>query len=973
MPVFLLIEIENLTLIWKERREAMPAVLLRLNELASPQIERFGGKIIKHRGDAIFAAFEAGNPLAASLAIQEAAVREKWGGAGDVRVRMAVHAGPAEKWGEDYFGPTVARAARILDIAWGGQTLVTPEAMSECLVPERGTFQDLGVHYLKDLNEPQRVYGFLHPDIPSREFPPLRSATNSLVNLPGQMTPFIGREKELEDIRKLLSDPYCRLLTLLGPGGIGKTRLAIQAAAEQARGFLHGVHFVDLAPLDSPGLIVSAVAQSLRFLFYGQVDPKSQLLDYLREKNLLIVLDNFEHLMEGVLLVTELLISAPGVKIIVTSRERLGVEGEWLFEIAGLEIPPGDGSDAEACGAFRLFVDMARRVSPGFSPGEEEASRILNICRLLYGMPLGIELAASWTRSLSCEEIEREISLSLNFLETPLRDAPERHRSLRAAFNHSWNLLSEYEKSALKKICVFKGGFLADAAHAVAGAALQILFLLADKSLLQASPQGRYEVHPMLSQFVEEQWEGAETEKERIEDLHSAYYAEFLRSREAPLKGGKQTETLAEIDAERENVRSAWTRLVEKKNSEMLMKALYPYFLFFRMQSRLHEGEETLGKAADALQGDPLAAHRLMACRARLCNLLGRFAKAKELLEECILFFGKEESNADLAFCRAALGSVLFSIGEDKRAGELLGLAAEFYRETGNRFEEALALNNLGNVMYNFGEYEKAASLEKESLSVCRAIGDKFGMSRAINAQGMAMTTSGKYAEANRLFEEGLELAEEIGDRRAMMIATILIGETAFFLGQYEKARSFLEDSMSLAVEIGDALVKAGSLQNLGLVFNAMGRNEQALSFLEESLKVYREDESGWGIATCLSRTASVAYEAGDRGRARRYFRESLEMAMEMRATPLIVEIFALAAPLLTAEGENETAKELIAIVFANPASSGYGKDAAVRFCAKNGFPVQEPMKTTEAGSPPSHIEAANRLLKLLDDRNVRN
>ncbi|MGH8631367.1 MAG: ATP-binding protein, partial [Burkholderiales bacterium] len=359
-------------------------------------------------------------------------------------------------------------------------------------------------------------------------------------NLPTPPTPLIGRERELAEMARLLGDPQCRLLTLAGPGGIGKTRLAIEAADHQREAFADGAHFVSLAPIRSAEFIVPAIADAIGFAFYGAEDPKAQLLNYLSGKAPLLVLDNLEHLLEGVALLAEILERGPAVKLLATSRERLNLHGEWVLDIQGLPFPDEAGSaEVEGYSAVALFVQTARRAHVDFVLAAEERPAVARICRLVEGMPLGIELAAAWVRTLSCREIAQEIERNLadprqgmDFLAASMRDVPERHRSIRAAFDHSWNLLSAEEQQVMRQLSVFRGGFRREAAEQVAGATLPLLSALVDKSLLRRTEAGRFDLHELVRQYAAAQLQADPQDEFVTCERFSHYYAVWLQRQE---------------------------------------------------------------------------------------------------------------------------------------------------------------------------------------------------------------------------------------------------------------------------------------------------------------------------------------------------------------------------------------------------------------------------------------------------------
>lgn len=413
MAVFLFTEIEDSTRLWEKHRDVMGNVIYRHDALVREQLDRHGGKIIKHRGDGVFAVFEKGNAVECALGIQRSIQRENWNEVGELRVRAALHAGSAEKHGEDYFGPTINRTARILDIGWGGQTLVTPEVLEECPLPEGAILQDLGVHLLKDLNDPQPILGLIAPDLALKEFPPLRSLSSHPSNLPAQPTPFVRNDAELEKILKPLSDPKARLITVIGRAGIGKTRLALQAGMELSGDFPHGVYFVDLSRDGSAGNLTAAAAQSLKYSTRAGEPHAAQLARYLKGKGILLIFDPLERADAAAEFLTEILAASPRLKILATARAALNLPGETKVVIEGMQGQP----------AANLFVQTAQRASAGFRATDSDLRFVAEICARLKGVPLHVEQAAAWVRTLSCEEIAGEIASNPDFLSAPGSDA----------------------------------------------------------------------------------------------------------------------------------------------------------------------------------------------------------------------------------------------------------------------------------------------------------------------------------------------------------------------------------------------------------------------------------------------------------------------------------------------------------------------------------------------------------------------
>jgi predicted ATPase/DNA-binding XRE family transcriptional regulator len=431
--------------------------------------------------------------------------------------------------------------------------------------------------------------------------------------LPG---PLIGRERELAELATLLADSTCRLVTLTGPGGIGKTCLAIQAAADGGARFAGGAVFVALAPVRSAALLAPAIADALALPLHGQREPHEQVLDALRGSAALLVLDNFEHLLAGTPLVAALLTHAPALKIIATSRERLRLREEWVVAVEGLAVPEeGAAVDAAASDAVRLFIQRARQAQAGFAPGPAEWPHVARICRLVGGMPLGIELAAAWVPVLPCAEIAREIARGLDILATAPRDAPGRHGSMRAAFDHSWRLLPARQRAAFRQLAVFQGGFDRAAAEAVAGANLATLSALVGKSFLRRTTTGRYAIHELLRQYGADRLDADPEEARLARGRHCAYFVAFLARREGRLRGGEQEEALADIDEELENVRMAWHEAVGRRDAALVARATEGLWLYHTGRGRVWEGEATFASAVAALEGEPGAADAADATR----------------------------------------------------------------------------------------------------------------------------------------------------------------------------------------------------------------------------------------------------------------------------------------------------------------------------------------------------------------------
>jgi len=734
-------------------------------------------------------------------------------------------------------------------------------------------------------------------------------------NLPVELRPFFNREQELAEIRYLLLDkPGCRLLTLVGPGGMGKTRLATQAAMQAMQAFPDGIYMAPLAPIDSASLLVPTIADALKFPFRGRAEPKVQLLNYLREKEMLLVLDNFEHVLEGAGLLVDILYTAPAIKLLVTSRERLNLHEEWVREIGGLCYPAPDEIRAPAAGpaledypAVCLFVENARRTLPGYTLSDGDQRAVVRICELVEGMPLSLELASAWVSLMPAREIAQEIDRNLDFLSTTLRNIPERHRSVRALFEHSYQRLSEEERRVVRRLSIFRGSFDREAAEQVAGASLALLAALVNKSMLRGHPSGRYDQHELLRQFVLDKLEEEPVENEQAHDRHCSYYAAFLQARESHLRGAGQDQALDEIGAEIDDVRAAWRWAVAHDKVAELRQALESLYLYYDARSWVQEGEEAFRVAADSLRKtveggaelDLLTLAQLLGRQGRFTYRLGRYREAKKLIEESLHILdeleagGHADGRIEKAFSLRSLGSVLRGDGEYQRAYDLYQESLAIYREYGDDLGTAGVLKQLGIVAGSRGAYDEAERLLKEALELYRAMGDQYGIANILNDMGIVADRTGQYAEAQRLYQECLAIRRRIGHRWGVGTTLNNLGYLAFAQGQYAEAKPLLEEGLTIQRDVGDL----------------------------------------YNIANCLSNLGATVRELGDYEQARGYFSEALRSASEMGAIPLVLELLDGVARLLTASqpGKGERAAQLFAVVLDHPASDKPTKDGAER------------------------------------------
>lgn len=655
--------------------------------------------------------------------------------------------------------------------------------------------------------------------------PPSVATRPPRMALPTPSTSFIGREEEVEQLSLLVDSGESRLITLTGAGGIGKTRLAIEIARARQSMFPDGVYFAPLTGLASPQLLASSILDAMSAQVDPQVDSRRQLLSYLEMRRTLLVLDNFEHLLSGTPLLSEILEYAPGVQIIVTSRERLALSAEWVYEVHGLSLPDGDDAPAIATsGAARLFMLCARKHNAGFLPRDEDTPAIARICHLTGGMPLAIELAAAWIPVLTPGEIVDEIRQSLDFLHTEMRDLPERHQSIRAVLDRSWENLTEVEQRTFRRLAVFRGGFTRAAASYVAGASLPILSSLVNKSFMHREQSGRYQIHELLRQYGESLLCEEPEEAEVVANRHRDYYIGFLAVREEQLEGRGQATALSEIADEIENVRAVWQRAIATADLYGMNRAAHSLWLFYETTGRYREGATAFEHAYRAIaEMDGIAEDRQLEYDLACTRLRTR--------------------QAALAF--RITGPADFRMV----ANESIAVT----RQLDEPEELGLQLNYFAVAAHVLGEWDEEERALTESIEQFERAGRRWGVAYSKNDLGHLRALQGHYREARSLHQEALEILEELGDRRGVAFALRNLGIVANKLGDTELALALLRRSIDIRRLIGHQWGIAESLNQVGVVLRDSGQTGAALEQFREALQIAREIRAMQLIGEILS------------------------------------------------------------------------------------------------------------------------
>ncbi len=671
----------------------------------------------------------------------------------------------------------------------------------------------------------------------------------ALHNFPAQPTPFIGRQQSLAEITKRVTNPECRLLTLTGPGGIGKTRLAIQTAIKQNRNFPDGLYFIPLTSVKSSDYLIQTLAESIHFPLENQGDSQLQLLNYLQHKKMLLVMDNFEHLTNEVGIVVGILKHAPDIKILITSRERLNLQDEWVFEVKGMQYPSDDISeDIESYSSVALFLHRAYRVNSDFSLSPTEKPYIVRICQLLEGIPLGIELAATWVRVLSCQEIAHEIEKmytpphNLDFLVTSLQDVPQRHQSLRLVFEHSWELLTEDEQRIFSQLSVFEGGCSRKAIETITGASLFLISALVDKSLLMRSRLNRYEMHEVLRQYaIEKLWQTT-SEVEQIQNRHCDYYTTFLQKRETRLKSERQKETLAEIAREIDNIRASWKWAISQQNLDKIEKALDALWYFYAMYGWFREGAEMLGKAFIFLPEDEENADtqtrtligKLRTNQGWFFLRQGLYQKANILLQQSITSFEKLNDSESMAGALHYMGILVGELGKPAESRQFMQKSLDIYRQTNNRWAIAWCLSNLAYRTSELGEANQAEGkrLLQESLAIYKELGHQQGIAGALNNLGYMHYRQKNYGLAQKLLKESLVLRRQVGYPRGIAVTLNNLGHITAALADYATAKVYYYESLKIASDIQTVPLLLAAVGGLAVPYSHEAKLEQAAEFL---------------------------------------------------------------------------------------------------------------------------------------------
>ncbi len=772
----------------------------------------------------------------------------------------------------------------------------------------RQIYAKLGVNNRDGAVTQAKELGLLESDIPHH-------------NLPSQTTPFIGRDHELAEIQRLITDPKCRLLILTGLGGIGKTRLSIETASnlykKERSLFPDGVYFVPLTPVFDSSSIVTAIADALRFSFYEcKESTRQQLFDYLRQKKFLLVLDDFDHLIneESTCLIHDILSASLETKILVTSRERINALEEQIFPVSGMSVPEIGTSetwqkpveDFNTYESIQLFWQTAQRVRPGFQITTENLPSIVGICRTVDGMPLGIELAASWVEALEPDAILTEIKRSIDFLETDMYTLPERQRSLRAVFDTSWNLLVEGERMAIQTLTVFHNGFTHLAASQVGNVTLKTLLSLVSKSWLQRGSDGRFHIHDLLRKYSNQHLQANAKECQRSHSEHSVFFCDLLYDRKIDLQGSHQQQALVEIECEIENIQAAWKWAVIMGRIDLIERALYSLCAFYDVRGRFEDGEAMCRMASEKFSEissrDQGERSYCLPVWVRVLAWQSRFTQDVEISIELL------HESQDILNCvelrddryKEAQALVWYSLGKHfswnnrQKAKDYFLESLEMSRDLGDKWSEARTLNDLGWVAWVTGAFDEAERLLNDSLKIELEIGDQRGAAGSLNLMAVLVKHLGRVKEAQRLHLESLAILKKLGAKFEIADRLHTLSSAMIMDGKFDDGLQYARQSLRDYNELGyDGPYKAKPDITIALALMHLSHYSQSRTHAQEALRLSRENDSPQGVGAALLVLGDLALVENSYAEAEKHLQESYSVLKKivhnMCAIPLIV------------------------------------------------------------------------------------
>jgi predicted ATPase/class 3 adenylate cyclase/Tfp pilus assembly protein PilF len=832
---FLFTDIEGSTRLLASLGESYGDALSQHRRLLRKAFSSCGGIEVDTQGDAFFYAFaRAQDAVTAALAGQSALSSHDFGDGVELKVRMGIHTGEPARSQEGYVGPDVHLGSRICSVAWGGQIVVSAATAAVIAGLKDITLRPLGDHSLKDIEGRISLHQVIGPGL-REDFPALRSVGAHPTNLPPAVSPLVGRAEGIADLVSLLASSDSRIVTLTGPGGVGKTRLALATGAELLPSFSDGVFFIDLSALSDPSLVVGAIAAALGLRESPGKTLTETLADYLSSRHTLLVLDNLEHLLDAATDVAALVVFASSLKLLVTSREALRIAGEHEVPLDPLEVPSPDADAPEMLSspAVELFLARARALRPGFELTADDAASVAHICRRLDGLPLAIELAAARVKVLSPVALATRLETSLSALGQGRRDASTRQRTLRGAIAWSYELLSADEQRLLRRVSIFAGGWSLDAAEVVCDRedldldVLNGLSSLVDKSLVRArSDEERFIMLETIRAFGTDELE-ASGEAEVIRRAHAEYFRALAEEAEPCLTGVDQKQWLDRLEREHDNLRLVLRSMVEASDKTAISFGA-TLWRFWSYQGHLTEGRRWLDSVLRLRSSDDAAYAKAAYGNGVMAASQGDYGTAQNLLLESETLFAKLGDMDGMASCLARLGWVSSLQGDYEDARRLSHEALTLARQHGRTHSEFTALTTLGHIALQEGNIADARKFFEKTLSLSEEAKDKGGRAIALGNLGAIAIETGDYEGATHLLEQGLIVAREVRDLEGLSTSLINLGLATLFTGRSQDARRYFSEALNSARRMDDKPSIAYSLEGLAGVTALEGNLKQA-------------------------------------------------------------------------------------------------------------------------------------------------
>lgn len=941
-PIFLIADIEKAGQIWARASVKKEEFLSTYHSIFKETSRRFGGHILQKSEEHVTVFFENGHPLHCAVTIHLKIKNTDWGEVGPPNVRMVLYSTAVDENTKDNFAVLTQAASRLLSISWGGQILFSEQTLQVLDQPSGSRIRDLGFHTLKDINNQVHVYELLHPHLPSVGHPPLQSISLQSVNFPTLTPAFIGRESELIALAALIDSPDCRIISLVGPGGIGKTHLAIQFATQVKEKFTDGIFFVPLSPVQDPALIPITLADTLKFNFYGTRNHNEQLGDYLHRMNVLLVFDGFEHLRsEGANFLAFLLSKTHYLKIIITTRERLNMIAETSFEVSGLPVPSSaELVNLENYSSIKLFVHNAKKVHPRFSL-ESNRSDIIRICQLVNGLPLGIVLASSWVRVYSCSQIADEINKNIDFLDISSPDIAPRQRSLRAVFDHSWGLLSRDERRTLRQLAVFPVSFTAQAAQEICAASIPILTAFLDKSLLQRR-DGRFEMLNTFHRYALGMLAETDDEIESTREKFVEYYTSFCERINQELNSSIQRQSLDEMTPEIENIRAAWNWMIEDDRWDRIMRVKDAILTFHGMGGYLIQGREFFRMALSKLNrlNDPsleLVHASIKQLEAWMGIRIGFLSQGIQVMTECLEIFRGYDVPFDLAKTMMFLAEAYDISGDHHKAKAFINEALQYLVSADlPKTNPVMGINAhcqaiLGSIQINLGEYEPARSNLRASLDTHLKVGTYYGTIRCLLGLGSLAYLQGELTQARDLYLRALETATKLYDQRGMALIHNNLGTVYEGTVNISESYHHFVTALKFCKETGDR--KLTVVINNNLAYHQLRYQQnpaEAIRSYQESIDILSTIGDLRGLTYSYYDISKAYLQVGLLAEAFDYCLQSLNTAMTLDNIPSILHALHAFAHLYAKTDQQEWALRLCNLVTIHPQVEADTKKRAI-------------------------------------------